>query len=244
MIRIAAVALVLANAIHCVAQSPFETRISVSQIEGLTAKSVIVEQWADRVLILPTERDATSQLGLRVQVQSTAKFVSVRIANSQYEHQSVTRTKSGDWLMLGAPGKYHVTVIEFDPEKGIFFSDQVAEIKVGTRPDDPRPPPASFETLQRLSRTEADKLNDPGTRKQLSIAYAGAAEKMAGLSWADCVVLVTKARFTVLLNRSATSRKVDWNAWLHSVDPELNRVVGSNPVTYAAAILAISEALK
>jgi hypothetical protein len=173
-------AAVLAACATCFADGPFDTQVDIAQANAIVAKSAKVEQLTDRVAIFLEGEESQRQLGLRISVKSTAKFVAVRaMVVGQGRPIPVYRLTGGDYLLFGKPGIYAITVIESDPDKGLNFTD--VESTIGSTPVEPvdpvdpvepdRPSNPDLATLERISREFATKLNDPKTAQALSECY-------------------------------------------------------------------------
>lgn len=239
------------------AQSPFESEVRVESIAAITADSASVEPLSERVAVFLTGRDPGERLGLRVHVVTDAKFHVVRIANSQQDQQQVIKSSvvPGSWIMFGQPGRYAITLVESDPEKGLWFTDLKADI-VGeqpdepgdpdqpTDPDEPNQPPGDYGQLIAIVDKLADDMDDPATRKALSLAYATAAKSLDGTTLAEAKVIVSRARFLALNARQGDSRGNDWRTgFLDPLEMELLRIGVEDVETYRAAISVIAEAL-
>ena len=234
------------------ADSPTATSVKVEPVEAYFAKAVSVEQLTDVVAVILTEADPVLKHGASIEVTSASKFVSVR-ATFAGKQVSVTKSQSGKYLFFGAGGTYQVTVIEFDPELGINFTDLEVKVKSGNGPQPPpvvdppptNPPPTTgYDGLKQLSTDAATKLNDPVTAKALSAAYAVAVAKMVpGMTTDQCKTLATNARFEVMAMRQGSSRLVAWDKWLAAIDPAVTAFAGVSADAYRGAILALSESL-
>lgn len=233
----------------CFADGPFKTQVEVVQANAITAKSARIEQLSDRVAIFIDGEDPIRQLGLQIKVKSTAKHVAVRaVVIGEGRPVAVSKLPSGDYLLFGKPGKYAITVIESDPDKGLGFTDVEATI-VGSTPVDPVLPvdPPSGSDLEKLSEIAsifAKKINDPETARALSKAYKAAYDETAFVTPIEAAkAIVIEKRRAVLNARKGESLNKDWNAWLIAIDPEISKHL-TNVIAYRLAVNAISKSLE
>lgn len=224
------------------ANTVFGQTITVEQIEATLAKSVKVEQLADSVAVIFTEKLGV-KTGAYLQVESKAKW-----ATPLLDGVNISPTqKPGQWIMFSAPGKYRMLLAEFDPDTGPRYTYHDLIIGAPQKPDDPVLPPPSgdYAALVKVAKEGADKLNDPTTRKALAAAYKSAVESSAGKSYDDAHMAITAARFAVMNARKGASRLVDWASWLKAVDMELLKAVRLGEVSdYLAAVAAIAKAIE
>lgn len=248
MMFAAIAAAVLAACATCFADGPFDTRVDIGQANAIVAKSAKVEQLTDRVALFLDGEEPQRQLGLRISVKSTAKFVAVRaIIVGQGRPIPVYRLTGGDYLLFGKPGIYAITVIESDPDKGLNFTDVESTI-VGSTPVEPVDPIDPVEpdlaTLERISREFSTKLNDPKTAKALSESYKKSAAEIGTMTTIEAAKsVVQSARRQVLLSRTGASLAVDWNSWLQAIEPELSKHLGSVKA-YSQAVLTVAKSLE
>lgn len=229
----------------------FEHKLEMRQISAITAKSASIESLSDTVAVFLVDRIGEQQ-GFEIEFATSAKFCTVRVADSGYVQQKVTKSKlrPNVWFVLGKPGKYFVTIIESDPEKGLDFVDDsflVTSNNTPVDPDKPDPdkPPVGFESLVKVSKESADKLNDPPTRKGLCDGYKSALAATEQKTFEETKLAVTAARFAVLNARKDASRDVPWDQWRIAVDAELTKLVPAGDVVrYRLAINAVIEGLK
>lgn len=224
-------------------QSFAQTTLEVKPFnDAILAKSVKVEQLAETVAVILTERQPGLASGAYLQVTSAAKW-----ATPLLDGVNITPTKlPGEWLLFTPPGKYRILLAEFDPETGPRYTYHDLVIVAHPKPDDPSTPPPSgdFAELRKAASDGASQLNDPKTRNALSVAYRATVSQMDGKSYAESVAVVQAARKLVLSARQGTSRNVNWNQWLLAVDLELQKVVSAgDSVQYSKAIAAIADAL-
>jgi hypothetical protein len=253
MMFAAIAAAVLAACATCFADGPFDTRVDIAQANAIVAKSAKVEQLTDRVALFIEGEEPQRQLGLRISVKSTAKFVAVRaIIVGQGRPIPVYRLTGGDYLLFGKPGIYAITVIESDPDKGLNFTDVESTI-VGSTPVEPvdpidpvepdQPSNPDLATLERISREFATKLNDPKTAKALSESYKKSAADIETITTIEAAKSVVQAaRRQVLLSRTGASLAVDWNSWLQAIEPELSKHLGSVKA-YQNAVSTVAKSL-
>lgn len=230
----------------------FEHKLEMRQISAITAKSASIESLSDTVAVFLVDRIGEQQ-GLEIEFATSAKFCTVRVADSGYVQQKITKSKlrPNVWFVLGKPGKYFVTIIESDPEKGLDFVDD-SFVVTGkdtpvVEPDKPDPdkPPVGFESLVKVSKESADKLNDPATQKGLFDGYKSALAATENKTFEETKLAVTAARFAVLNARKDASRDVHWDQWRLAVDAELTKLVPAGDVVkYRLAINAVIEGLK
>ena len=103
------------------------------------AKSAIVINSPNSVQVLLQEPKGTST-GAVVTVPEPAKFILVRARKDLFTVIQPTQMNDTQWFLSLPPGKYLVTVTQFDPEKGI--DEQNLPITIGSSPDpDPVPVP-------------------------------------------------------------------------------------------------------
>ena len=224
----------------------------MQQVSAITAKSASIESLNDTIAVFLVDRIGEQQ-GIEIAFETSAKFCTVRVADSGYVQQKVTKSKlrPNIWFVLGKPGKYFVTIIESDPEKGLDFIDEsfVISGKDTTpdpdKPDEPDKPQVGFESLAKVSKESADKLNDPATRKSLFDGYKSALITTENKTFEETKLAVTAARFAVLNSRKDASREVPWDQWRIVVDAELTKLVPIGDVTkYRLAINAVADGLK
>jgi thiamine phosphate synthase YjbQ (UPF0047 family) len=232
-----------------IAADVFETQVSVVPTTAITAKFARVEQLSDRVAIFVEGEDPVRQLGLRIIVQSNAKWVAVRATIiGQGRPVNVTKLANGDYLLFGKPATYAITVIESDPDKGLNFTDVEATI-VGSpvEPVDPvDPPPVSGDlaALSKIAKEASAKLNDPKTASALSAAYKKASIEIENITSVEAAkVIVSDKRRAVLNARTGESLTKDWNSWLVAIEPELSKHLTS-VATYRMAVLSIANSLQ
>jgi hypothetical protein len=247
-------AAVFAACATCFADGPFQTQVDISQANAIVAKSAKVEQLTDRVALFLEGEEPQRQLGLRIIVKSTAKFVAVRaVVVGQGRPVPVYRLTGGDYLLFGEPAIYAITVIESDPDKGLNFTDVESTI-VGSAPVEPvdpvdpvepNPPSNSdLATLERISRESAIKLDDKPTALALSAAYKQAATTLdTSLTIEAAKSTVQAVRRSVLLARKGDSLKKDWNGWLAAIEPEVLKHLTSVQA-YQKAVLTVSKSLE
>lgn len=227
----------------------FEHKLEMQQVSAITAKSASIESLNDTIAVFLVDRIGEQQ-GLEIEFTTSAKFCTVRVADSKYVQQKVTKSKlrPNIWFVLGKPGKYFVTIIESDPEKGLDFIDESFVINGKDTPavdPDLDKPQMGFESLVKVSKESADKLNDPTTRKGLFDGYKSALATTEGKTFEETKLAVTAARFAVLNARKDASRDIPWDQWRLAVDTELLKLVPVGDVNkYRLAILAVSEGLK
>jgi hypothetical protein len=232
-----------------IASDVFETQVSVVPTTAITAKSARVEQLSDRVAIFVEGEDPVRQLGLRITVQSTAKWVAVRATIiGQGRPVSVSKLANGDYLLFGKPATYAITVIESDPDKGLNFTD--VEATIGSTPVEPvdpvKPPPVTGDlaALAKIAKDASAKLNDPKTASALSAAYKKAATEIENITSVEAAKVIVSAQRKAVLNaRTGDSLTKDWNSWLVAIEPELSKHLTS-VATYRMAVLSISNSLQ
>lgn len=86
----------------------------------------------------------------------------------------------------------------------------------------PTPAPGDFSGITKVAKDEADKLNDPVTRKALSTAFKEAIKLTTDKSLDDCKLIITNARRITLQLRNRQSQDKDWESWKLAVDKVLN----------------------
>jgi len=214
--------------------------------DAILAKSVKVEQLAESVAVILTERQAGLASGAYLQVTSSAKW-----ATPLLDGINITQTKlPGEWLLFAPTGKYRILLAEFDPETGprYTYHDLVipkpTDPGPGEPPTEPEPPTGDLAALQKVARELSLLLNDPKTRNALAVAYKSTLSSMPGKTYEQAVASVKAARNFALSARQGESRMVNWNQWLTVVDVELQKVVqAGDAVQYAKAIAAIADSL-
>jgi hypothetical protein len=241
--------LMLLMAIPCFADSPFQTKVSVTPVSAITAASASIEQLSDRVAVFLNDEDPVRKFGIRIAVKSDAKFVAVRSTLvGSGRPVSVNRFASGDWILFGDPGQYVITVIESDPEKGIHFTDLESEI-AGSKPPPPKPiepgkpvtPPPTYDRLFQVASTTARQLNDPDTAILLASAYRQSLLKIGSdTTIDDAKQIVVEGRREAFRNRKSFA--VNWAAFLTAIDPEISRI-GVDVTSYRKAIQTVVDAL-
>lgn len=225
-------------------QSFAQTTLEVKPFnDAILAKSVRVEQLAESVAVILTERQAGLASGAYLQITSSAKW-----ATPLLDGINITQTKlPGEWLLFAPTGKYRILLAEFDPETGPRYTyHDLVILKPGpVEPEPPTEPPAGdFTALQQVARDVATKLNDPKTRNALAVAYKSTLTGMPGKTYEQAVASVKAARSFALSARQGESRMVNWNQWLTAVDVELVKVVSAGDAAqYSKAIAAIADAL-
>lgn len=214
--------------------------------DAVVAKAVKVEQINDSVVVFFTDREAGAKTGALLRVQSAKKWATPWLPNYTITQTSVP----GEWVLFAGPGKYSLTLIEFDPERGPSFSThpiQIGTPKPDDPPEDPGDPPdlGDYAAVTRAAKDGANALDDPKTRSALLSAYKNAVSTIAGRSYEDAVLTVKAARRFALSARLADSRKKDWETWLVTVDDELKKAVKpGDAAAYAAAVNAIIAGLE
>jgi hypothetical protein len=230
----------------------FEHKLDIRQVSAINAKSASIESLNDTIAVFLVDRIGEQQ-GLEIEFATSAKFCTVRVADAGHVQQKVTKSKTRPniWFVLGKPGKYFITIIESDPEKGLDFIDDsfvvVAKDTPVVDPDKPDPdePQVGFESLVKVSKDSADKLNDPATRKGLFDGYKSALATTENKTFEETKLAVTAARFAVLNARKDASREVPWDQWRLAVDAEMAKLVPIGDVTkYRLAINSVAEGLK
>lgn len=217
---------------------------------AVVAKAVKVEQLNGSVVVFFTEREAGDKSGALLRVTSEKKWATPWLPGYTISPTSV----AGEWVLFAGQGKYSLTLIEFDPERGPLFSTHPIQIGAPNPDDpgedDPTDPPlppdlGDYAAVKRAAKESADALNDPKTRSALLVAYKNAVSAIAGRSYEDAVLTVKSARRFVLSARLADSRKKDWETWLITVDDELKKAVKpGDVVAYASAVNAIIAGLE
>lgn len=227
----------------------FEHKLDMKQISAVIAKAAATESLEEDVAVFLTEPKGQKQ-GIEFTFSTTAKFAIIRAANANQDQQKVTKSKlrPNTWFLFGNPGKYSITVIESDPEKGLDFIDAKFTIQGSTEPDEPDkpidPPAGDFVAITKASKDTADKLNDPTTRSALKTAYSSTIPLMKDKTYEECRTLVVTARFSVLNARQGLSRTIDWESWKIAVDIELKKLVNPGDSNrYIKAVEAIVAGL-
>lgn len=220
--------------------------VTVQSFEAIAAKAVKVEQLTDVVAVILTDRQPGVRTGAYLQVSSPKKW-----ATPLLDGIEITQTKTpGEWILFAPAGKYRLLLAEFDNETGPRYTYHDLVIGKATpepdEPDEPTDPPSGdYAALTAISKSTADKLNDPSTRKALVSAYTAALSTIAGKPYDDARIAITAARRAALNAREANSLMVDWNSWLKAVDAELAKVVpAGDAAKYAEAIRAIVKGLE
>lgn len=227
----------------------FEHKLSMQQVSAITAKSASIESLNDTIAVFLVDRIGEQQ-GIEIAFETSAKFCTVRVADSGNVQQKVTKSKlrPNIWFVLGKPGKYFITIIESDPEKGLDFIDESFVVTGKDSPvvnPDPDKPQVGFESLVKVSKESADKLNDPATRKGLFDGYKSALAATENKTFEETKLAITAARFAVLNARKDASREVPWDQWRIAVDAEMTKLVPAGDVSkYRLAVNAVTEGLK
>jgi hypothetical protein len=224
------------------AATSFAQSITVAPFEGIVAKSVKVEQLADSVVVILTDRQSGTKTGAYVQVESDKKW-----ATPLLDGVTITKTDvDGQWILFHAPGKYRILLAEFDPDTGprYTYHDLVIPDATQPEPDNPQPPSGDFAALQETAKKVAAELNDPKTRNALAVAYRSTLAGMPTRTYEQNVAAVRAARSLALSARQGDSRLINWDRFLVAVDAELQKVVtpGDN-AAYAKAIEAVATGL-
>lgn len=225
-----------------------QVKVDVESFSAITAKSAQVESLPDRVAVFLTDRDAGERTGAFLKITSTSKWATPFLDSVEFTESSAV---PGRWIMFAKPGKYRVTIIEFDPERGPKFTGVEVVVNGPTGPpvDPPVDPPADppvgdFAALTKLADEAADKLADPEVRKVLAAAYQSALETIQAksLPYDQAVLAVQMARFAALSTMPITK---DWNGvLLKPIGVELGKVVKAGDVkAYTLAIAAIQKGL-
>jgi hypothetical protein len=114
--------------------------ITVQPVITQEAKTAIVIPGPETVQVLMTEPKGQST-GALVTIPNPSKFTLVRARKDLFTVVQPTQLDSNQWFFSLPPGKYLVTVTQFDPEKGI--DEQNIPVTIG-QPDptpDPGPDP-------------------------------------------------------------------------------------------------------
>jgi hypothetical protein len=211
----------------------------------ITAKSVQVEPLVDRVAVFLTDRDVGERTGAFLEITSTSKWATPFLDSVEFSESS---TVPGRWMMFAKPGKYRVTIIEFDPERGPKFTGVEVVVGGSVPPVDPPidpPPTGDFKSLENLADELADKLSDSEVRKVLAGAYKSALETIASksLPYDQAVATVGMARFAALSSMPMTK---DWNGVvLKPIGIELGKLVKTGDLAgYVKAIASIKTGLE
>ncbi len=227
-----------------------QVKVDVESFSAITAKSVQVEPLADRVAVFLTERDAGERTGAFLKITSTAKWATPFLDSVEFAEST---TVPGRWMMFAPPGKYRVTIIEFDPERGPKFTGVEVIVKGSTKPPPVDPPPTDppvdppvgdFAALEKLVDELADKMADPPVRAVLAKAYKTALDSIAAknLGYDQAVAEVSMTRF---LSMSAVPQTKQWNDVLKPIGLEVKRLVSQgNLIQYLKAIDAIRAGLE
>lgn len=220
-----------------------QVTVDAEQFIAITAKSARVEPLQERVAVFLTARDEGERTGAFLTIKSDAKWATPYIDNDDVSITAIAKIP-GAWLMFAKPGKYKLTIIEFDPERGPNFSKVEVTINGSAVVPPPVTPPSDFAAITKAAKDNADRLNDPPTRTALKTAYSATIPLMAGKTYDECRMLVTAARFGAFNSREGVSRDVDWESWKKAVDAELVKLVkGGETEKYTQAIQAIVSGL-
>lgn len=219
------------------------TSFTAESFSAIIAKSAKIEQRTDTVAVFLTG-DLAPESGAFLTITSNYKFVSPYVDAVGVTIEPSKTTKSL-FNMYAPIGKYKVLLVESDPEKGILFSNREIEITaIGTKPPIVVPPPGDYNSIIKVSKDNADRLNDPKTRASLKAAYTSVVPILEGKTYEDARNLVITARFAVFNARQGSSRLVDWDSWRIAVDNELvKQVKPGDTVKYLQALKAIISSL-
>lgn len=222
-----------------------QAKVEVEPFVAITAKSARTEPLSDRVAVFLTDRDKIERPGAWLKITSASKWATPYLPSVEITESSVP----GNWMMFAPPGKYLVTVIEFDPERGPKFTGVEVVIPGATIPGPIDPPPVDpptgdFGTLAILSNDLADKLADDAVRKVLAGAYGSAIEAIEAkkLAYDQALQAVSLARFAAL---STVPMTKDWNGgFLKPISLALSKIVPAGDVAaYTNGIKAIKQGL-
>lgn len=220
-----------------------QVTVDTEQFVAIFAKSARLEPLQEKVAVFLTEREDGERTGAFLSIKSTSKWATPYIDNDDVSITAIAKIP-GSWLMFAKPGKYKITIIEFDPERGPNFSKIEVTIKGSIVVPPPPPPEGNFTAITKAAKDNADRLNDPPTRVALKSAYTITVPLLAGKTYDECKMLVTAARFGAFNARTGTSRDVNWESWKLAVDVELIKVVSPGETEkYIQAILAIISGL-
>lgn len=227
----------------CALQSLGQATVEVTPFDAIRAKAVKVEQLADSVAVILTDREPGTKSGAYIKVTSKEKWATPLI-----DGVNITRTElPGEWVLFAPAGKYRLLLIEFNPETGPSYSYHNVTTGLIPGPVDPGPvdpPPAGdFTSLRKVVKDSADRIADPRSRAALIAAYTTTVQ--SNVKVYEELVAMTKAnRRAALQLRLGDSRAKDWSIWLASVDAELAKVVTpGDSAAYIAALKAIIESL-
>lgn len=226
-----------------------QVKVDVAPFLAITAKSAKVEPLDDKVAVFLTERDPGERTGAFLTITSQMKWATPYLDTVEFKKT----TQPSQWMMFAKPGKYRVTIIEFDPELGPMFSGidvvipgTITQPPIDPPPVDPPPTPTpDFVALQKLSDELADKLADPSIRKVLGEAYGTALKEITAkaLDYDQAVVTVAVSRFAALSTQPMTK---DWNGvFLKPIGLEVGKLVKVGDISaYFKAITAIKLGLE
>ena len=207
-------------------------QVELSQVQVFTAKTASVEPTTDAVLVFMDNPQGPVP-ALKVHVTSDYKSVTVRAVKIGTSRPvRVIKMSDGSHLITGTPGQYAVTVIEFDPEKGLEFTDVEGTIGEST----PEPPPVDNGKLFEVAKRGAIAANDRETAKALATAYRQVVTQVTSTSDLE---LVRAARRQVLMFRQNT--QANWQQFIQAVDPLIDV---STVEAYKQSILTLARALE
>lgn len=223
-----------------------QPKVDVEQFQAITAKAARIEPMTDSVAVMLVERTPGVKTGASLTISSEYKHSAPYI-----DKPGVTITQSQvdpkRWLMFAPTGKYRLLVVESDPERGLKFNN--VEVEIGTAPPDDNPPPddpppsGNLDSLTKVAKETADRLNDPPTRAALAKGYAAVVPLLQGKTYAEAMENVQRAR-RMILQPAMRNNPVVWNDWLKAVDAEMSKVVPAGDADkYRAAIEAIIKGL-
>lgn len=223
-----------------------QPKVDVEQFQAVMAKAARIEPMADSVAVMLVERMPGLKTGASLTITSEYKHSAPYI-----DKPGVTITQSQvdpkRWLMFAPTGKYRLLVVESDPERGLKFNNVDVDIgpapPVDDGPADPPPTTGDLDSLIKVAKETADRLNDPPTRVALAKGYAAVVPLLQGKTYAEAMETVQRARRMVLIPAMRNNQAV-WNDWLKAVDAEMSKVVSAGDADkYRAAIEAIIKGL-
>lgn len=222
-------------------------QVPVEQVTLVRAKAAEVVQEKDTVLIIAKELELKPLYAIRLVIPDTKYIQVYNIVTINGQSFASFPPKiyepNPNYLILGKPGDKLGISIPNSNGPPIYQEATIAPsiTPPPPTPEDP-PPPSGFDDLKRISKEEADKVNDPQTRTKLIEAYNSVL--VPGKSWDQLRADLTTAR-QLVLNSRPTPVKTNWEPWKKAIEAELLRTVpNGNVEVYYEAFQVVVQGLR